>query len=140
MLLGAHKTDDKYIKELQNNIPQDLIKYRYLMHPTRLIIIKLLYSEFSLSSIEIKRTLNIPWGDYTTHTKSLEKKGYVEIKEQFSEDASVKQVLQLTKQGRSDYETILELLGDLIEKKTPLDYIINSDAEDYMNDELYPNE
>ncbi len=138
LLLGAHKTDDKYIEELQKNMPQDLIKFRYLMHPIRLMIIKLLYSEFSLSSIEIKRVLKITWGEYTSHAKSMQKKGYLDIKEQFTVDASVKQVLFLSEQARVEYEAILELLGDLIEKKTPIDYIVNSDPVDYMDDDLYP--
>ncbi len=138
-MLG-HKTDDKYIEELQNNFPQDLMKYRYLMHPTRLMMIKLLHSEYSLSSIEVQRVLKISWGAYTSHTKSLEKHGYIEIKEQFSAEASVKQILFLSDQARVEYETLLELLGDFIEKKTPLDYILNSDAEEYMNDDLYPKD
>ncbi|MCE7736527.1 MAG: hypothetical protein GPJ54_16720 [Candidatus Heimdallarchaeota archaeon] len=140
LLLGAHKTDDKYIEELQKNMPQGLINYRYLMHPIRLMIIKLLYSEFSLSSIEIKKVLKITWGEYTSHAKSMVKKGYLDIKEQFTVDASVKQVLFLSKQARVEYEAILELLGDLIEKKTPIDYIVNSDPVDYMDDRLYPTE
>ncbi len=109
------------------------------MHPTRLMIIKLLNSEFSLSSVEIKKVLDIPWGDYTTHTRSLENNGYIKIKEQFSDEGSIKQVLFLTDHAKQEYKVLSELLIDLVDKKTPLDYIINSDPDDYMNDDLYPN-
>ncbi|MHA2252083.1 MAG: transcriptional regulator [Candidatus Kariarchaeaceae archaeon] len=109
------------------------------MHPTRLMIVKLLSSEYSLSSVEIKRVLDIPWGDYTSHTKSLEKNGYIEIKEQFSEEASVQQMLYLTEKGQQEYEVLFDLLQEFIEKKTPLEYILKADPETYMQDELYPD-
>jgi DNA-binding MarR family transcriptional regulator len=139
LLLLGQKKDDSYIKELKQNIPQDLVKFRYLMHPTRLMIVKLLSSEYSLSSVEIKRVLDIPWGDYTSHTKSLEKNGYIEIKEQFSEEASVQQMLYLTEKGQQEYEVLFDLLQEFIEKKTPLEYILKADPETYMQDELYPD-
>lgn len=140
LLLLGHKVNDKYIDELKNNVPQDLIKFRYLMHPTRLMIVKLLHSEYSLASVEIKNILNIPWGDFGSHTKSLEKYGYIEIKDQFTENGSVRQVLFLTIEGKNEFEQLLPLLQDFITDKTPLQYLLSSDVQSYMKDDLYPSE
>lgn len=140
LLLLGHKTDEKYLNELHSTIPQDLIKYRYLMHPTRLMMLKLLHGEYSLTSVELTKLLNIPWANYGTHIRSLEKNGYIEVKDKFDEDGAVRQVIFLTEEGRTEYEALFELLQEFMEKKTPLDYILNEDADNYMGDDLYPNE
>jgi hypothetical protein len=50
----------------------------------------------------------------------------------------VKQTILLTEQGQKDYEALFELLQEFVDKKTPLDYILNTEKDDYGADDLYP--
>jgi DNA-binding MarR family transcriptional regulator len=140
LLLLSHKTDDRYLEELESTVQHDLVKHRYLMQPTRLMMMKLLHGEYSLTSVQLVKLLNIPWANYSTHVKSLEKSGYVELKDDFDENGLVRQVVVLTDIGKKEYEELYEILQEFMEKKTPLEYILNADTDNYMKDDLYPNE
>ena len=137
MLLGQKSDKDpNYIKELQNNLQHELLNYRYLLHPTRLMMLKLLYGEYKLPSSIMRQVLDISWGEFATHRSSLLEKGYIEMS-YFSSSGSIDHMLYLTEQGKQEYETVISLLVQLAEEKTPYHYLIH--AEDIeQNDPFYP--
>jgi DNA-binding MarR family transcriptional regulator len=125
-------------KDLQDMLPKDLIKFRYLLHPIRLTMTKLLYLEQTMSSTEIKHVLDISWGEYKTHMNSLESKGYVEVLEDFDQDGFLTQIVILTDEGRKEYEEVRLLLKDFVDKNTPMNMLLSRDEELLFGDDLYP--
>lgn len=114
-ILGQSDLNESdWIKEIPEKIPPGLIQYRYLMNPIRLSIMKLLYKNFSLTSVEIKNELSISWGDYANHINSLEKRYFVSIQTEFR-DAAQCQVVYLEELGRREYATLIDLLQGFLE-------------------------
>ena len=112
-------------------ISEEMSKYRFIMHPFRLSMMKLLYDNYKMSSIDIKEALKLSWADYSNFIKSLKKKEYVSIKEEFDED-SKRQFVYLEEAGRRDYENLVNLLNKFLDKSSEI-YPIDS-----TDDELYP--
>ena len=136
LLGGFHRVDDKYkdpyYKEL---IPSELLTHRYLMHPIRLSIMKLLNKEDKMKSLEIKKILDISWGDYSNHIRSLQEKGFVELVDEFNEDGHVTQSVYIKELGRKEYLDLFRLLQQFTLDDSPVSNILeNTD----LDDNLYP--
>lgn len=113
-VLGQSELNDADLQnEVIDDIPSELLHYRYLMHPIRLSIMKLLYKNFSLTSIEIRNRLKISWGEYNNHVSSLEKNKFISIHTEFL-DANQRQVVYLEELGRKEYDQLVELLDDFL--------------------------
>ncbi|MHA2031057.1 MAG: transcriptional regulator [Candidatus Kariarchaeaceae archaeon] len=131
-VLGQSELDEsEWKKEIPDKLPPGLIQYRYLMSPIRLSMMKLLYKNFSLTSIEIKNELSISWGDYANHINSLEKRKFVSIQTEFRE-AVPRQIVYLEELGRQEYEALIELLEKFLE--TAKHEFESSDQQLYPND------
>lgn len=118
----------------ERQIPHELKEYRYLMHPVRLSIMKLLYKNYNLTSTDIKHQLNISWGEYSSHISSLVKHGFISTKDGFHNGIKVNIVL-LEEMGRKEYESLFELLKEFLEDDGP-DYY----KQQIELDDLYPKE
>jgi DNA-binding MarR family transcriptional regulator len=114
-VLGQSNLDDSDLQnEVIDDIPSELLHYRYLMHPIRLSIMKLLYKNFSLTSVDIRNQLKISWGEYNNHITSSVKNKFVSIHTEFH-DANQRQVVYLEELGRKEYDQLVELLDDFLQ-------------------------
>lgn len=137
LLFNQSQIDEKSEKEIRQAIPQEIINYRYLLHPIRLTIMKLLYNEYQIPSTDIKKALGISWGDFANHSKSLREKGYIEVKDVFNESGIKFQMVYLHEHGREEFEILLGLLQQFLEKGSPFDRLLSED-EPFSSDNLYP--
>jgi DNA-binding transcriptional ArsR family regulator len=110
------------------------------MHPVRLAILKLLAGEDKMRSVEIKHILDISWGEYGNHLKSLEEKGYVELVDEFNEDGHVSQTAYIMEAGRTEFLELLELLKKFVADQSPYGNIIQEDKFSFKDNESYPIE
>ncbi|MCE7734644.1 MAG: hypothetical protein GPJ54_07200 [Candidatus Heimdallarchaeota archaeon] len=108
-------------EELRKSIPIEIFGYKFLMHPVRLAMTKLLFETIELTSIEMKNSLDLSWGDYSSHIKALVKQDYIYIREEFRE-GSVKQVLTLTDLGHKSYDELKSILFDFL-SNSPESYL-----------------
>lgn len=117
LLIGqsfASKVDkDKFSQE--EDFPPELMKEKFLLHPVRLAILKILMSNTQITSAELRSRLDINWGDYANHTKALSQREYIILEDKII-DNTKKQVIFLTPIGISKYryliDLLLEYLGD----------------------------
>ena len=139
LFCGTINSNNGYSDErFKEFIPQEILTYRYLMHPLRLTIMKLLNSVDSMRSIDIKTALNISWNEYSNHMKSLEQKGYLEVQNEFNDDGTLIQVGYITEFGRKQFQLLFGLLQQFVTKTTPYDYLLFT--QDNLRDkELYPD-
>lgn len=100
-------------KEIDENTiqpeAQDIFKYKFLLHPVRLSIMKLLYENIQMTSLEIKEKLGISWNDVGNHITALKEKGYISTDHQFQE-GSRKQVVSIEPFGTQEFKVLTELL------------------------------
>ena len=82
-------------------------------------MVKLLYENLELSSIEIKENLKLSWNDFTTHSLSLKKNGYVRIEDGFI-DGSKRQMLAIEQKGLDEFRELKDLLKLFIQDSTKL--------------------
>ena len=139
LILSQKKIDKEDInKEFQKNLPIDLIKYRFIMHPVRLTMLKLLYLENNLSSTEIKHLLDISWGVYGTHIKSLKERGFIITEEIFDDAGALTNIVRLTELGQSEYEDLLKLLREFIDHDSVINTLISGNEKELFRNDLYP--
>ena len=138
LMAKSLKIDDEQKKDIQDTLPIELLDYKYLMHPIRLTIIKLLEANDVLPSSEIREILAVTWGEYNSHLRSLEEKGFVEIRDGFDTNAQLKVVVEISEHGRGEYKTLIDLLRELTEKNAPIRRVIGKNAYPIYNTDLYP--
>ena len=131
----SYYSEDKF-KEL---LPQEILAYRYLLHPIRMTTLKILYSENRMRSVHIKNILDASWGEFGNHIRSLEKNEYIEIQSEFNEDGNVMQVVYITEFGRKQFEQLFTLLQQFVAKSSPYEYLMYAKAN-LKDDELYPKD
>ncbi|MCE7735681.1 MAG: hypothetical protein GPJ54_12435 [Candidatus Heimdallarchaeota archaeon] len=117
-VLGQSKFNEKDLSEkLNKDIPSEIKKYRFLMHPMRLSIMKQLYKNFTLTSVEIKNEVDMSWGEYASHINSLEKHGFISLHNDFQDGMRVS-IVYLEEAGRVEYEALVQLLKNFLEDAT----------------------
>ena len=89
--------------------PEGLLRFKFLLNPIRLLILNILNENSCHSTSDLRKLMDIPWGTFTDHTKALEKKNYVEIKQEFVDDSPTKTIC-ITRSGRYQYNTLLHSL------------------------------
>ena len=140
LAVGTTKYDEYYVNDRYKEIlPQELMAYRYLMHPIRLTIMKVLNTENQMRSVDIKHLLDISWGEYSTHIKSLEQNGYIETQNEFSENGNIIQVIYILEFGRKQYQLLFTLLQQFVAKSSPFEYLMYAQAN-LRDGTLYPDE
>jgi parallel beta-helix repeat protein len=88
------------ITEEQELIPQELYRFKFLLNPIRLAIIKILDDYSSFTSAKLRKMLNISWGKYTTHLDALIKEGFVVSVDEFVEGSPAR-VVYIEPKGRN---------------------------------------
>ena len=138
LTFGATHIKDEFTREkFKEILPQELLTYRYLLHPARLTILKMLNVEEKMRSSDIKHILDIAWGEYSNHIKSLEQKGYVEVLNEFNDEGNVMQIAYITEFGRKQYELLFTLLQQFVAKSSPYDYLLYAQAN-LKDQNMYP--
>jgi hypothetical protein len=140
LLIGKSKSINKDIDEkLISNIPLDMLQYKFLMHPTRLAIMKLLFTYDRLSSIEIKSTLQISWSEYQTHIRALQTKLLIKVSDDF-DNGSLKQFVYLEPQGRTEYQNLLFMLEEFVKPDSQgiSEFVIEDPVSENSEGNLYP--
>lgn len=141
-LVGQSKIGDKEIeKEVKGVIPHDIMNYKFLFHPVRLSIIKLLYENLELTSMELKDILRISWNDYYTYAYSLGKKGYIKIEDQFV-DGNKRQVLSIENKGIEEYKVLIDLMHLFLDNSVDYQAYIEAAQRkmDSIDQDLYPKD
>lgn len=123
------KDDIEFVKK--SSIPTQLMDYRYLMHPVRLSIMKLLSEEGNLTSVEVKHSLEISWGEYYSHINSLKKKEYIRVQDEFVNNTK-RQVLYIEPIGLKRYGELKDLLEQFLKNSS------SENIHDIYDPELYP--
>ncbi len=110
------KKDKKDKKEKEGKInekkhikKEDSVDYtvfdinRFLHEPNRLQIIAILYSTEYTDMLYLKKTLELTWGNLSSHLAKLEKKDYIVIKKEFIGKKPYT-LIEITKVGKEKFE------------------------------------
>lgn len=108
------------------------------MHPIRMAILKLLSANDNLPSFEVRQLLEITWGEYYSHVRSLEEKSYIDMIQTFNENSDLIVTIQITDQGREIYDKFISLLVDFTKKEAPIRRFLNDDNFPIYDTSLYP--
>lgn len=94
-------------------ISPELLKFKFILNPVRLGVIGLLdkYSEYQQS--EIRKALDISWGQFSSHVNLLEKEMYISITSRFIDGKAVR-ILFLTEKGRIEFRELRRILKSIV--------------------------
>lgn len=140
-LIGQSKIGDKEIEEkITDAIPKNLLDSKYLLHPVRMAMLKLLYESLEMSSVELKDIIGITWNDYTTHTVSLKKYGYIRIDDGFI-DGKRRQLLSILPKGIEEFKMLMDLLHLFLDNSVDYATYIKTAQQklDASDPDLYPD-
>lgn len=98
---------------------------------------KLLDGQQSMRSAEIKHVLDISWGDFSNHIKSLQEKGFVELVDEFNEDGHISQTVYILEDGRKEFHDLFKLLKQFTGTHSPFGQLVDERAKSF-DDDLYP--
>jgi len=116
----------------------ELLNHRYLMHPIRMAVMKLLSANDNLPSYEVRKLLGITWGEYYSHVRSLEEKSYIQMIQTFNENSDLIVTIQITDQGREIFDKFVNLLIDFTKKEAPIRRFLNDESFPIYDTSLYP--
>ena len=110
---------EKFSKKLDEDIEsvefqKELLSHKFLLHPVRLSIIKILHTYFRYPASELKHILQIPWGTFNDHIVALKKHGLIDIQKEFLTDTA-QNILYLTPQGTLEYTNLKSALASLMD-------------------------
>lgn len=80
-----------------------------MMNPIRLSICKVLKENVEIASRELRDTLGLSWGDFSTHITALKKRGFIHSYSKF-EDGMEKQYMSLEPEGEKRFSELVDLL------------------------------
>lgn len=87
----------------------ELMKFKVLLHPVRLTMIKILHDNISMLSSDLRKELGITWGKHYQHIKNLESNGLIISKREFNED-SPQNRLYLEERGRAHFFELQDII------------------------------
>lgn len=140
-LIGQSKIDNKEVEEkIAEAIPQEIYDFKYLLHPVRMSIIKLLYENLEMTSIEMKEIMRVSWNDYSTHSLSLKKRGYINVEEGFV-DGKRRQLLTILPKGTAEFKMLMDLMHLFFDNSVDYAAYIKTAQEklDTTDPDLYPD-
>ncbi|MCE7737592.1 MAG: hypothetical protein GPJ54_22065 [Candidatus Heimdallarchaeota archaeon] len=106
-------------------IPKDIYNYKFLLHPIRLSMAKLLYENMQMTSIELKTMLEVSTNDINTHINALQKKGYIHTEHKFVE-GSRKLIVTLKPFGSEQFKILIDLLHLFLDNSSNYDELLQS--------------
>ncbi|MCE7735722.1 MAG: hypothetical protein GPJ54_12640 [Candidatus Heimdallarchaeota archaeon] len=95
--------------EYTQDIPSQILEFKFLMNPVRLSICKVLKENVEIASRELRDTLGLSWGDFSTHTAALKKRDFIHSYSKF-EDGMEKQYMSLEPEGEKRFTELVDLL------------------------------
>ncbi len=101
--------------QLEKDFPPDLLNHKFLMHPIRLAMVKILMENTLITSAELRQRLGISWGDFSTHSKALRGKKYIATEDKIV-DGSILQVISIEQIGIDQYESLIQILISFIDQ------------------------
>ena len=138
-LIGQNRIEDPDIeKGVVNAVPKELSEYQFLLNPIRLSIVKLLFDNMQLTSVELRDELDLTWNEYYTHTSALFKKGYIKITDQFI-SGKKRQIMILEPYGAEQFNKLTELLHVFLDNTKDYKEYMELASDKLIDDEkLYP--
>ncbi|MHA2250895.1 MAG: transcriptional regulator [Candidatus Kariarchaeaceae archaeon] len=111
---SSHKTPSTLPNPQISEIDvKTLLNFKFLFNPIRLMILKVINNHFCFSTSELRKILQIPWGTFNDHLKALIKRNYIEIGQEFINHSPVK-IVNITYEGRREYQSLINILGKTI--------------------------
>ena len=104
-------TSDEYFE-----VSSELLKYKVLLNPVRLGLIKILSTHNQYQQSEMRKHLGVSWGKFTSHINALEKAGFITTSEAFV-DAKAMKMLYLEERGRIQFRELGQLLKSIIQQE-----------------------
>ena len=114
LLVGIINSGSDSSLDQETEIPTELKKFKFLLNPIRLSIIKHLHTYSSYPAFMIRDALEVSWGKFSSHVNSLIDKGYISVQEEFH-DGSPTRVLYREYLGSNEYVELREALKRLFE-------------------------
>ncbi len=117
LLLGQKLSRKDDVNEIifREDFPPELLQERFLLHPVRLAMCKILKNNPQITSSELRTRLDIGWGDYTGHTKALSEKGYILLEDKIIDNIK-KQVISLEPLGIIKFRNLVNLLDEYLDE------------------------
>lgn len=125
-------------EDIKETIPPELMDHKYLIHPVRMSILKLLILNDQLPSSEIRQLLGITWGEYYSNLKSMEERGYIEVENTLNLEANLLVTIEITELGRSSYEELIELLKLFTDREAPIRRLMGKNPVPIYDTSEYP--
>jgi len=91
------------------DLPRELQKYKPILNPVRLALVKVLYNHYRMQAVELKDTLGISWGAFHNHIQALEKVGIIEARKQFV-DTTPRVMVSISVKGSEQYLNLKKTL------------------------------
>ncbi|OLS27004.1 MAG: hypothetical protein HeimC2_13470 [Candidatus Heimdallarchaeota archaeon LC_2] len=130
---GFHKIPDD--QNFEARVPKEMFEYKFLMHPVRLAIMKILVEDNSITSRELKTQLGLTWGEVGHHLPNLKKNKLVEIEEHFVDGITMQTVI-ITQTGISQYESLVKILQEFLSSSDFDTFPLNWSGRSKSNENL----
>ncbi|OLS26073.1 MAG: hypothetical protein HeimC2_16950, partial [Candidatus Heimdallarchaeota archaeon LC_2] len=127
---GVQKTSED--DTIGTHIPKSLFKHKFLMHPVRLAMMKILTENQVVTSIELKNKLDLSWGEFSHHLTNMKKHHLIQIDDKFI-DGITKQAITVTIVGNKQYVNLVKILHEFFSSSDyntfPLNFKSNHEEE-----------
>jgi DNA-binding MarR family transcriptional regulator len=111
LIAGIQKIPEE--TDFQSQYLRNILQYKFLLHPARLALAKILVENPYYTSRELKTLLDLTWGELNHHLTSMQKHGLVEIEDRFL-DGITRQTILVTELGISHYNSLIKNLKEFI--------------------------
>jgi DNA-binding MarR family transcriptional regulator len=132
-LLLGHKTYSTNLLDakLEAEMKSEMQQFKHILHPIRLSIMQILFTNPKISSTELRHRLDLSMSDYYNSVKPLEKLNLIRLYDDFDEDGSSKQFVLIEERGKGEFAKFIKLVSKYVEQTK--DFI-----PDYDGTDLYP--
>ncbi|MCH8906317.1 MAG: transcriptional regulator [Candidatus Heimdallarchaeota archaeon] len=113
-------------QDLEIKIPKAMFDYKFLMHPVRLAMMKILVEHHTITTRKLKNQLGLTWGEISHHLPNLKKNNLIEIEDRFSQGITMQTII-VTKSGSSEFESLVKILQEFLGSSNfdtfPMDFV-----------------
>lgn len=132
LFLGHRTHDIDFLnKNYEASMKSEMDEYRHFLHPFRLSIMKLLFTDTILSSIEIKMRLELSSSEFYNSIRPLEKQNLIRVYDDFDENGYTRQFVILEEKGNQEYRQFIKLIDKFVDEAKEF-------IPDYDGTDLYP--
>ncbi|MCE7733496.1 MAG: hypothetical protein GPJ54_01370 [Candidatus Heimdallarchaeota archaeon] len=115
-IIGANFISKRKIStELDKVIPHELYDYKFLLHPMRLAMCRILIEHTTVATKKLREMMGLSWSDLSTHTRAMKDKNLIHIEES-TEDGKFVQVISLEPLGVINYQKLTQILLEVIDE------------------------